>query len=99
MPLPEYCGYTPLQRYFWTIGRKTHRVPDESGHIILQQYIDGLAAQDLDNGLAACRDYLDSVADVDKLSTVFALYNFGSGAFRAVVLFCINHIFYSGSVS
>ena len=59
MPLPEYCGYTPLQRYFWTIGRKTHRVPDESGHIILQQYIDGLAAQHQDEILKLTRTHED----------------------------------------
>ena len=77
-PLSEHCNFPYLERIYHTIGRKTHRVPDSSGHLILQQIIDELDSQDLSSGgLAACRAYLDSAVDVDWLATAYAILNFG----------------------
>jgi hypothetical protein len=77
--LADNCGFTPIQRYQATIGRKSNRFLDpQQSHGAMKDVIDKLATfQVASPDLAACRAYLDATFDVDRELTNIVIRNFG----------------------
>jgi hypothetical protein len=77
--LADSCGFTPIQRYQATIGRKSNRFLDpQQSHGAMKDVIDKLATfQVASPDLVACRAYLDATFDVDRVLTSIAIQNFG----------------------
>jgi hypothetical protein len=77
--LSDSCGFTAIQRYKASMGRKTNRFVDpQQSHGAMKSVIDQIAAfQVASPDLVACRAFLDSTFDVDRVLTSIAIQNFG----------------------
>jgi hypothetical protein len=77
--LSPSCGFTPIERYQASMGRKSNRFLDpQQSHGAMQTVVDRLAAFEVASpDLVACRAYLDATFDVDRELTNIVIRNFG----------------------